>query len=31
LKPGAVPIEINPAGIIFAEGNFPFLLEEAEH
>jgi uridine kinase len=28
LKPGAVPIEIDPADIIFIEGNFPFLLEE---
>ncbi len=28
LKPGRVPIEIEPADIIFIEGNFPFLLEE---
>ena len=28
LKPGAVPIEIEPADIIFMEGNFPFLLPE---
>jgi uridine kinase len=28
LKPGADPIEIEPADIIFIEGNFPFLLEE---
>ena len=28
LKPGGVPIEIDPADIIFIEGNFPFLLEE---
>jgi uridine kinase len=28
LKPGRVPIEIEPAEIIFMEGNFPFLLEE---
>ncbi len=28
LRPGAVPIEIQPADIIFIEGNFPFLLEE---
>lgn len=28
LKPGGVPIEIEPADIIFIEGNFPFLLEE---
>jgi uridine kinase len=28
LKPGRVPIEIEPAEIIFIEGNFPFLLEE---
>jgi uridine kinase len=31
LKPGAVPIEIEPADIIFIEGNFPFLLEEVVH
>ncbi len=28
MKPGGVPIEIEPAEIIFIEGNFPFLLEE---
>jgi uridine kinase len=28
LKPGRVPVEIQPAEIIFLEGNFPFLLEE---
>jgi uridine kinase len=28
LKLGGVPIEIEPADIIFMEGNFPFLLEE---
>jgi uridine kinase len=28
LKPGGVPIEIDPADTIFIEGNFPFLLEE---
>jgi uridine kinase len=28
LKPGGIPIEINPADIIFIEGNFPFLLDE---
>jgi uridine kinase len=28
LKLGGVPIEIEPADIIFIEGNFPFLLEE---
>ncbi|MCL7453493.1 MAG: hypothetical protein M8467_10650 [Anaerolineae bacterium] len=31
LKPGRVPIEIDPADIIFIEGNFPFLLEEVAH
>jgi uridine kinase len=31
LKPGGVPIEIDPADIIFIEGNFPFLLEEVRH
>lgn len=31
LKPSGVPIEIEPADIIFIEGNFPFLLEEIEH
>jgi uridine kinase len=28
LKPGSAPIEIEPADLIFMEGNFPFLLEE---
>lgn len=28
LKPGCTPIEIEPAEIIFIEGNFPFLLPE---
>ncbi len=28
LKPGGIPLEIEPADIIFMEGNFPFLLEE---
>ena len=28
LKPGGVPVEIEPADIIFIEGNFPFLIEE---
>jgi uridine kinase len=28
LKPGGVPIVIEPADIIFIEGNFPFLLPE---
>jgi uridine kinase len=31
LKPGAVPITIEPADIVFIEGNFPFLLEEVLH
>ncbi len=31
LKPGCMPIEINPADIVFIEGNFPFLLEEVAH
>jgi uridine kinase len=31
LKPGGVPIEIEPADIIFIEGNFPFLLKEVIH
>ena len=31
LKPGGVPIEIDPADVIFIEGNFPFLLEEVTH
>jgi len=28
LKPGGVPVEVEPADIIFIEGNFPFLIEE---
>jgi uridine kinase len=28
LKPGGVPIDLDPADILFIEGNFPFLLEE---
>jgi uridine kinase len=28
LKPGGVPIELEPADVLFIEGNFPFLLEE---
>jgi uridine kinase len=28
LKPGSTPLEIEPADIIFMEGNFPFLLPE---
>lgn len=31
LKPGCAPIEIEPADIIFIEGNFPFLLPEVTH
>jgi len=31
LKPNGVPIEIEPADIIFIEGNFPFLLKEVTH
>lgn len=31
LKPGGVPIEIEPADIVFIEGNFPFLIEEVIH
>ncbi len=31
LKPDGVPIEIEPADIIFIEGNFPFLIEEVVH
>jgi uridine kinase len=31
LKPGGQPIEIEPADIVFMEGNFPFLLEEIAH
>ncbi len=28
LKPDGIPVEVEPADIIFMEGNFPFLLEE---
>lgn len=31
LKPDGVPIEIEPADIIFIEGNFPFLIEDVAH
>lgn len=31
LKPGCTPIEIEPADIIFIEGNFPFLIQEVVH
>ena len=31
LKAGCVPLEIEPADIVFIEGNFPFLLEEVIH
>jgi uridine kinase len=31
LKPDGVSIEIEPADIIFIEGNFPFLIEEVVH
>lgn len=31
LKPGGVPVEIEPADIIFIEGNFPFLIQEVVH
>jgi len=31
LKPGGVPIEIEPADIVFIEGNFPFLITEVVH
>jgi len=31
LKQDGVPIEIEPADIVFIEGNFPFLLEEVAH
>ncbi len=31
LKPDGVPIEIEPADIVFIEGNFPFLIEEVVH
>jgi uridine kinase len=31
LKPGRTALEINPADIIFLEGNFPFQMEEFSH
>ena len=31
LKPDGVPVEIEPADIIFMEGNFPFLIPEVVH
>ena len=31
LKAGGSPLEIEPADIIFIEGNFPFLLKEVVH
>jgi len=31
LKPGGWPIEVEPAEIIFIEGNFPFLIQEIVH
>ena len=31
IKPGRVPVEVEPADIIFLEGNFPFLIEEILH
>ena len=31
LKAGCAPLEIEPAEIIFIEGNFPFLLKEVVH
>ena len=31
LKQDGIPIEIEPADIVFIEGNFPFLLEEVAH
>jgi uridine kinase len=31
LKPDGMPIEIEPADIVFIEGNFPFLIEEIVH
>jgi uridine kinase len=31
LKPDGIPIEIEPADIIFIEGNFPFLIKEVVH
>ena len=31
LKPGGLPVEIEPADILFIEGNFPFLIDEVNH
>ena len=31
LKPDGIPIDIEPADIVFIEGNFPFLIEEVVH
>jgi uridine kinase len=31
LKPGRTAVEIDPADIIFIEGNFPFLIQEVIH
>ncbi len=31
LKPGFSPVVVEPADIIFIEGNFPFLIEEVAH
>jgi len=31
LKAGCAPLEIEPADIVFVEGNFPFLLKEVIH
>jgi uridine kinase len=31
LKPDGIPLEIEPADIIFIEGNFPFLIQEVVH
>ncbi len=31
IKPNGKPVEIEPADIIFIEGNFPFLLKETIH
>lgn len=31
LKPGRLPVNVEPADIIFIEGNFPFLIPEVLH
>jgi uridine kinase len=31
LKPGQTPLEIEPADIVFIEGNFPFLIKDVVH